>query len=326
MDQARKRELAELLGRLAAAGAAVLVATHDIEFAARASRRCVLLGRGQRGGRRSDARGAVGRAVLRDRGLARARPATGCRAPGGGRVMLAKGSSSRRARWCRRELAGWQHSARVARRRGGHPLVREPASVSEAGRPGCSSRSSRGRGARAVRGCAQRAGHHRCCAAVGLCPRARTRVHGRCARRARLEPVPRTGTMDSLADGRVGRGRPRRCAARIGCGPAARPLAAGRQLRRGGVRLRRVDGPVRLDQLRGGDLGRRLHRHRDAVPAHSTSRTRSGTSRSAPPSVPRSCVCWSASGDDCTCGGRPSMPSPSRAWRRSRPCSRWRSC
>ncbi len=47
MDQARKRELAERLGRLAAAGAAVLVATHDIEFAARASRRCVLLGRGR---------------------------------------------------------------------------------------------------------------------------------------------------------------------------------------------------------------------------------------------------------------------------------------
>ena len=47
MDQARKRELAERLGRLAAMGAAVLVATHDIEFAARASRRCVLLGRGR---------------------------------------------------------------------------------------------------------------------------------------------------------------------------------------------------------------------------------------------------------------------------------------
>jgi energy-coupling factor transport system ATP-binding protein len=47
MDQARKRELAERLERLAAMGAAVLVATHDIEFAARASRRCVLLGRGR---------------------------------------------------------------------------------------------------------------------------------------------------------------------------------------------------------------------------------------------------------------------------------------
>lgn len=47
MDQARKRELADRLGRLAAAGAAVLVATHDVEFAARTARRCVLLGRGR---------------------------------------------------------------------------------------------------------------------------------------------------------------------------------------------------------------------------------------------------------------------------------------
>ena len=47
MDQARKRALADRLARLAAAGAAVLVATHDVEFAARASRRCVLLGRGR---------------------------------------------------------------------------------------------------------------------------------------------------------------------------------------------------------------------------------------------------------------------------------------
>jgi energy-coupling factor transport system ATP-binding protein len=47
MDQGRKRELAERLRQLAAAGAAVLVATHDVEFAARTARRCVLLGRGR---------------------------------------------------------------------------------------------------------------------------------------------------------------------------------------------------------------------------------------------------------------------------------------
>jgi energy-coupling factor transport system ATP-binding protein len=47
MDQARKRDLADRLRRLAAAGAAIVVATHDIEFAARVSRRCVLLGRGR---------------------------------------------------------------------------------------------------------------------------------------------------------------------------------------------------------------------------------------------------------------------------------------
>jgi energy-coupling factor transport system ATP-binding protein len=47
MDQHRKRELADRIGRLAAAGAAVIVATHDIEFAARAGHRCVMLGRGR---------------------------------------------------------------------------------------------------------------------------------------------------------------------------------------------------------------------------------------------------------------------------------------
>jgi energy-coupling factor transport system ATP-binding protein len=47
MDQHRKRELADRIGRLAAAGAAVIVATHDIEFAARAAQRCVMLGRGR---------------------------------------------------------------------------------------------------------------------------------------------------------------------------------------------------------------------------------------------------------------------------------------
>jgi energy-coupling factor transport system ATP-binding protein len=47
MDTARKRDLAERIAGFAAAGAAVLVATHDVEFAARACGRCVLLGRGQ---------------------------------------------------------------------------------------------------------------------------------------------------------------------------------------------------------------------------------------------------------------------------------------
>jgi energy-coupling factor transport system ATP-binding protein len=47
MDPARKAELAARLRAFAAAGAAVLVATHDVEFAARATRRCVLLGRGR---------------------------------------------------------------------------------------------------------------------------------------------------------------------------------------------------------------------------------------------------------------------------------------
>jgi energy-coupling factor transport system ATP-binding protein len=47
MDRARKADLAVLLKRLAAAGAALLVATHDAEFAAAFAQRVVLLGEGE---------------------------------------------------------------------------------------------------------------------------------------------------------------------------------------------------------------------------------------------------------------------------------------
>jgi energy-coupling factor transport system ATP-binding protein len=46
MDPARKRELADWIAELAAAGAGVVVATHDVEFAACFARRVVLLGDG----------------------------------------------------------------------------------------------------------------------------------------------------------------------------------------------------------------------------------------------------------------------------------------
>src|SRR4051812_85193 len=46
MDRARKRELAELVSGLSEAGTAVVVATHDVEFAATFADRVVLLGRG----------------------------------------------------------------------------------------------------------------------------------------------------------------------------------------------------------------------------------------------------------------------------------------
>ena len=47
MDRARKGELRETIERLAAAGSAVIVATHDIEFAAEFAGRVALLGRGE---------------------------------------------------------------------------------------------------------------------------------------------------------------------------------------------------------------------------------------------------------------------------------------
>jgi energy-coupling factor transporter ATP-binding protein EcfA2 len=46
MDRARKDDLAELIDRLAGRGAAVIVATHDVEFAASFAERVVLLGDG----------------------------------------------------------------------------------------------------------------------------------------------------------------------------------------------------------------------------------------------------------------------------------------
>jgi energy-coupling factor transport system ATP-binding protein len=46
MDHARKDELVGLIGDLAVRGAAVLVATHDVEFASRFAERVVLLGDG----------------------------------------------------------------------------------------------------------------------------------------------------------------------------------------------------------------------------------------------------------------------------------------
>ena len=47
MDRARKDDLAALAAELAEAGAAVVIATHDVEFAAAFADRVVLLGRGE---------------------------------------------------------------------------------------------------------------------------------------------------------------------------------------------------------------------------------------------------------------------------------------
>jgi energy-coupling factor transport system ATP-binding protein len=47
MDRARKDDLVELIDRLTTSGAAVIVATHDVEFAASFAERVVLLGDGE---------------------------------------------------------------------------------------------------------------------------------------------------------------------------------------------------------------------------------------------------------------------------------------
>ena len=75
MDRARKGDLVELIEGLARRGAAVVVATHDVEFAAAFAERVVLLGDGVVDRRRPDRRDPLRRLVLRDRGRPGPRPA-----------------------------------------------------------------------------------------------------------------------------------------------------------------------------------------------------------------------------------------------------------
>ena len=71
MDRARKDELAELdSGARRRAAPAVMIATHDVEFAATFADRVVLLGERRGDRRRTGRRDALRRLVLRDRGRA----------------------------------------------------------------------------------------------------------------------------------------------------------------------------------------------------------------------------------------------------------------
>ena len=204
------------------------------------------------------------------------------RGGGRGRCSRRRARHSARDGGARMSWQARQRADRLAGRRRGHPLVREPPPEREAGRAGRRAGRARRRGARAVRGRAERAGHDRRRAAVGLRARARARLHGRRARRARLEPVPRPGAVDALADGRVGRGRARRRAARIAS--RAGGSAAGRW--RSAVRLAGLAFGAWMDlftltSFAARHLGRRLRRDRRRCRCRSTSRTRSGTSRCA---------------------------------------------
>ena len=238
------------------------------------------------------------------------------RAGGGGRVAARAEGAAPQARH-RGAGMSWQAGSALIvslAARGGHPLVREPPPDREAGRAGGRAGRARGRRARAVRGGAERAGHHRRRAAVGLRPRSRARLHGRRPRRACVEPLPRPGAVDSLADGGVGRGRPRRRAARVARGPAAGPLAAGRRLRawralpsapgwtcsrsRASRRRPRRDGYIAIADAVAAV--QRRARDRQLRPVRSSS-------------APRSCGCWSASAGGCTCGGTPLRRRGARA-------------
>ena len=75
MDRARKDDLVELIEGLAERGAGVVVATHDVEFAAEFAERVVLLGDGVVIADGPAGRGPLRRLVLRHRGRPRPRPA-----------------------------------------------------------------------------------------------------------------------------------------------------------------------------------------------------------------------------------------------------------
>ena len=113
MDRARKGELAELdRASSPARGAAVVIATHDVEFAATFAERVVLLGRGEVVADGSAERAALRRLVLLDRGRADPRRRRdhgrgGRRGPARGPAGRASGPRSgrgelaaRRAGWC----------------------------------------------------------------------------------------------------------------------------------------------------------------------------------------------------------------------------------
>ena len=104
MDAARKQGLRDWLAGVAEAGSAVLVATHDVEFAARFADRILLLGEGELLADGPPAQVLAGGWYFGDRGRARSRWS---RRDAGGRDRAAR--PQRRGRGCRWErIMSWQ--------------------------------------------------------------------------------------------------------------------------------------------------------------------------------------------------------------------------
>ena len=306
--------------RLAAAGAAVLVATHDVEFAARAARRCVLLGRGRVVADGSTREVLSGGRYFTTEVARVLGPDAERRAAGGGRVAArAALASAARGSRCAHELAGRQRAGRslaavagmlwYERRRPPAKLVALVAAL-----------AALAVAARVL---------------FAAVPNVQGTTDVALLSGYVLGPAPgfMVGALAALASNvflgqgpwtpwqMVGWGA-------AGLGGALLASLAGRQLGRWplavccgacGPRLRRVDGPVHAHQLRGGDLDGRVHRDRHAVaPVQRRARDRQLRPLRSP-SARRSCGCWSASAAGCTCAGRRSTPAARAARRRSRP-------
>ena len=225
MDRIHKDELAARTRELAERGAAVMVATHDTEFAASLADRIVLLGQGVviadgsphevlAGGRHFStevARVTGGAALLPDEGarvLASAR-----RAAGGGGAM------------------SWQASSLAllgARARGRLRLVRAREASRAGARGGGRARRTGGGGPARLRGLPEREADHRHRALRRLRARRGARLRGWRGDRDRVEHLSLPGALDRVADGRLGgRGRGRRGARQAASRPRAEPIHAG---------------------------------------------------------------------------------------------------
>ena len=241
-------------GGLRQAGAAVLVATHDVEFAARTARRCVLLGRGRVVADGSTREVLSGGRYFTTEVARVLGPAPQRRAAGGGRAPCC--ARARRDRACGGARVSWQ---------AGSALV---VSLAAAGRDLWYERR---------RPSAKLVALVAALAALAVAARvlfaAVPNVQGTTDVALLsgyvLGPAPgfMVGALAALASNlflgqgpwtpwqMVGWGAAglRRRAARVAGGPPPRPLAAGARCGAGRARVRRLDGPLHAHELRGGD-------------------------------------------------------------------------
>ena len=224
MDRGHGARLAARLRELAAGGAAVLVATHDAEFAAAWADRTVLLG---------DGRPVADAPTAEVLGGGWYFATQTARVLGGGALLPEEGAALLRASPPREEVrVSWVAASTLllgdrARRR---------LRVVRAGAPDRARDRARGDARRArrarpdrVRADPERQADHRHRADLRLRARRRARVRGRRGGGAGLEPLLRPGPVDAVADGRLGRRRrsPARGLARVAGRELGRiPLAA----------------------------------------------------------------------------------------------------
>ena len=231
------------------AGPAVLVATHDVEFAARLAVPGRAARRRRADRRRPGRRDPLRRLVLRHRGRAdpRRAPARSRPRQGAARLTGARSRRSSRGRWW--AAMSWQVGG----------LRRARAGRWSAASGGTSARAPSARLVALVAALAALAVAGRLVLApipnvvattdialiTGYALGAGARVRGRRAGGADLQHLARAGTVDGLGDGGLGAGRPRRRLAR-GAHPAAG--SAGSAWRR--LRARRASPTARCSTSR----------------------------------------------------------------------------